>query len=653
MSINFQNLIDMKGSYVYAKNVQKMNALYGSITMEKKIRVLYEIQKGGMPSQRKIARVAGISVGLANRLLKELSEESLVASTDRGYEITEEGIALLEQKWKERQEQKLSAESAGTVKEAVILAAGANDNFDCPVGMLSLDSLPLIEYLIGELNSLGIERICLVCGFQIEKFREYLKNRDITIVENSRYLWTGTMASLACAREFLTGDFMLVESNQIMDQAGLERVLGAPSANACLLVNPSGSSDEVYVELDEEGNIFRISKDIRQMNRVDAELVGASKISRKLYLRMLDYYKNNENPLLNYEYVLENIGRIFKIPAIREDDLQWSVIENETLYKNAKNLVYPRIQKKNRIRRENRAKEIFLSCMEMEEGDILDFHVCGGMTNTNFYVRTGKGEYILRVPGAGTSVMINRHSERKNAVLGQQLGINVPTLYFNEKTGVKITSYIPGAETLNGKTAQWEGNIRKTTELLRRLHTSDIVMENSFSVQREYEKYKAQVEAAGGVQYPGFEEMDAFFYHLMERLETIGLDSRPCHNDLVPENFIKDENGRIYLIDWEYSGKNDPAWDLAAHLLEVKFTRETSILFLENYYQGPVPDIVREKILIFEICQDILWSEWTRLKELKGEDFGSYGVDRLQSAMELKEKYEKNYEKTNKRKEQE
>lgn len=610
--------------------------------MEKKIRILYEIQNDGALSQRKLAERAEMSVGLVNRLLKELREQSLVEDTGNGYQITEAGIVLLEQEWKARQGRKLKEESKSIPREAVILAAGANPNFSCPVGMLRMDGLPLIEYLIRELNHLGIWRICVVIGSQGEQFREYLEGREITLVENSRYLWTGTMASLACCGEFLTGDFLVVESNQMMDRAGLERVYKAPSSNACLLVNPSGSSDEAYVELDEEENIFRISKDIRQMNRVDGELVGVCKISRKLFQRMMRYYEKNENPLLNYEYVLENIGRIFRIPAVKEDDLLWSVIENEELYQKARNLLYPRIQKKNRLRQENRAKEIFLECMPGKE--ILEFHVCGGMTNTNFYVHTADGDYVLRVPGAGTSLMIDRSREGKNAVLAQELGINVPTLYFNKETGVKITSYIQGAETLNGKTAQWENNIKRTTAILRALHTSRISMENTFSVKREYEKYKYQVAAAKGEHYPGFAEMDAFFYHLMSRLEILGLESCPCHNDLVPENFIKDTSGRMYLIDWEYAGKNDPMWDLAAHLLECRFEKEAELLFLQNYFQGQVPERAKEKILIFEICQDILWSVWTRLKEQKGEDFGSYGRDRLARAMKLKKEYVDTYE---------
>lgn len=612
--------------------------------MDKKIRILYELQKEGAKSQRKIAAHTEISVGLVNRLLKELLAEGMASAEEGRYTLTEKGMQLLEKEWKNRQEQKLSGEKPGAIRQAVILAAGGNSCFSCPVGLLKLDDRPVIEYLIQELNEVGIERICLVCGFEKEQYQEYFKNRDIVLAENLRYLWTGTMASLACAKDFVDGDFLVVESNQIMDVAGLERVMKNPSADACLLVNPSGSSDEAYVELDEEGNIFRISKDIRQMNRVDGELVGVCKISYGLFQRMLRYYEKNENPLLNYEYVLENIGRIFKIPGIREDDLKWTVIENEALYQKARNWVYPGIQKKNRIRRKNRAREVFCSCMGVREEEVQEFHVCGGMTNTNFYVRTETDAYILRIPGAGTSVMIDRNNEARNTVLSQELGVNVPTLYFSPETGIKVTAFIPQAETLNGKTAQWEGNIRKTTEILRRLHTSAIPMENEFSVEREYRRYKEQVDAMGGKHYPGFEEMDRFFSHLQDRLKLLGVKSCPCHNDLVPENLIKDGKGTMYLIDWEYSGRNDPMWDLASHLLESGFSRETELLFLQTYFQGPVPEKELEKIRIFSICQDVLWSVWTRLKELKGENFGTYGTDRLARARQLKEEYEQIYE---------
>lgn len=59
----------------------------------------------------------------------------------------------------------------------------------------------------------------------------------------------------------------------------------------------------------------------------------------------------------------------------------------------------------------------------------------------------------------------------------------------------------------------------------------------------------------------------------------MGVSVKPCHNDLVAENFLKAEDGTIYLIDWEYSGMNDPMWDIAALFLESNFTDESQDYF--------------------------------------------------------------------------
>ena len=124
------------------------------------------------------------------------------------------------------------------------------------------------------------------------------------------------------------------------------------------------------------------------------------------------------------------------------------------------------------------------------------------------------------------------------------------------------------------------------------------------------------------------------------------MEYKACHNDLVAENFIKNEK-RMYLIDWEYAGMNDPMWDVAAHLLECEFSAEEEELFLHYYFEGDIcTKVHRQKILIFKICQDVLWSTWTIAKEMKGEDFGTYGLDRLHRAQRNICEYKRIYEKT-------
>lgn len=110
----------------------------------------------------------------------------------------------------------------------------------------------------------------------------------------------------------------------------------------------------------------------------------------------------------------------------------------------------------------------------------------------------------------------------------------------------------------------------------------------------------------------------------------------------MPENFIKSGED-IYLIDWEYSGMNDPMWDLAAHSLESGFSKNEEKEFLSFYFPNGITKEELLRIQIHKICQDFLWSIWTILKEAKGVSFGDYGINRYKRAIKLMGEL-KNYE---------
>ena len=134
--------------------------------------------------------------------------------------------------------------------------------------------------------------------------------------------------------------------------------------------------------------------------------------------------------------------------------------------------------------------------------------------------------------------------------------------------------------------------------------------------------------------YEGWPEFKPKVMALESRLNKIGIELTACHNDAVPENFIKAEDGTIYLIDWEYSGMNDPMADFAALFIESEFSEDSQDYFLRKYYQDAIPSQVKERILCYEILWDTLWAQWTVIKEACGDDFGSYGLDRYTRAKE-------------------
>lgn len=614
--------------------------------MEKYYDLLYCLNQEPAKSQRALAAALDISVGQVNYMLRFLEEQGYLKKSSQEYRLTGRGQEVLEEMARENRNQKLvfPANTKCEVKTAVLLVAGENSAFEKPVGLLDIDGKAVLELLIEDLKTLGIEHIWIVAGAGQEQYQEYFRGSQVRFLFNEHYKWTGTMASLACIEGSVREDFLLVEGNQILESRGIEALLKSGEANGVLLSTPSGSKDEAYVELDEHGCIFRISKDIRQMNRVDAELLGVSRISFELFQKMMEYYSQNENPYLNYEYVIETIGRIYQIPGIQVDDLTWTVIENPGLYQYARYRIYPKIRKKALLQKENRAREVLKECLGIPQEQITEVQTGGGMTNQNFQVTVRGERYILRLPGVCTETMIDREREYYNTMYAAEEGLNPEIAYFDKTTGIKLTACIPGAQTLNGKSARLESNMKRTSELLRRLHHSGMPMKGEFDVWKEYGIYKSLAEENQGIWYPDFREMECFFLKLREDLVHLEKEDLPCHNDLVAENFVKDSKGRMYLIDWEYAGRNDPMWDVSAHLLECGFEEEEEELFLKYYFQdGKMQPVQKQKIALYKICQDVLWSAWTIAKEAVGEEFGNYGQERFARAQKNRKEYEDTY----------
>lgn len=588
-------------------------------------------------NQRELAKEVGVSLGKINSIIKEAIENGLIKrinnEQDNKYIITQRGNDELLNALKEIKDTKLiiNKEEKYRVKQAVILAAGRTI-FDVPVGLLEVDNTLVIERHIKTLKECGINKIVIVTGYNSEAFEEKMKNESgIILVKNDKYKWTGTMKSLSMAEGHINDDFILIESDLILENIAIPQMLNSINRDCVLITNESGSGDEAFVQL-EDNCLFKMAKDVHQFNRIDGEMIGVTKISYKLFNMMLKEYERNINPYLNYEYMLLDMARNYKVHCLKIDDLLWGEIDNEKQYNYIKSYLYPRIKRKDLEFEKEAIKNIISSVLDIDKANINDVIPAGGMTNKNYKVIIKGESYILRVPGLGTEEMISRNNEMENSNLASLKGYNAETLYFNQDSGIKITKFIEGAETLTGASAKKEENMKLVTSILRELHNSDMNMVNIFNPFEELLKYEDILKGNTVKYYDEYKETRERVFCLDGLMKEYGSELVPSHNDTVPENFIKDVNGRLYLIDWEYSGLNDEMWDLAAHSIECNFTSDEEELFLNLYFNGNPDRESRLRILMNKICQDFLWAVWTLVKEAEGDDFGSYGVDRFNRA---------------------
>ena len=269
-----------------------------------------------------------------------------------------------------------------------------------------------------------------------------------------------------------------------------------------------------------------------------------------------------------------------------------------------------------------------ISSLLSEEEEVLSVEQLGGMTNQNYLAKTTNKQYIVKFFGKGTEKLINRQDEKYNLELLKDLDLDVKNYLFDIEAGIKVNEYIESAITLDSTSIKTKFD--KIAPILQTIHASGKELRGEFAPFEEIKKYESLIEEK--IPYANYEAVREEVFSLEKRLADLGVDRKSCHIDLVPENFIESPQGRLYLIDWEYSSMNDPMWDLAALFLESEFTRQEEEDFLSRYESEQTP-VSREKIAIYKILQDAIWSLWTVYKEEQGADFGDYGVSRYQRAI--------------------
>lgn len=247
----------------------------------------------------------------------------------------------------------------------------------------------------------------------------------------------------------------------------------------------------------------------------------------------------------------------------------------------------------------------------------------GGLTNYNYIMNIHGTEYVVRQPDGMTNQMIDRSIEKVNNAIACELGLNSECFYFDEISGIKISYYIDNSKNIAQADPCRPESIIAVSDLMKKTHASPKSFPNLFDWRAELEKYEQIVrEMNGGLFFDYAVLKNKLIEFMDENIRHTVL--MPCHNDTVPENFVVNDQGKAWLIDWEYAGMNDPSWDVAAYIIESRLTEEAIDFLIAEYY-GEVPseqEIL--KIKCYMLAQDLLWTVWALIRHYNGEDFLDY-----------------------------
>jgi thiamine kinase-like enzyme len=110
-----------------------------------------------------------------------------------------------------------------------------------------------------------------------------------------------------------------------------------------------------------------------------------------------------------------------------------------------------------------------------------------------------------------------------------------------------------------------------------------------------------------------------------------------CHCDPLCENFL-DTGKRMWIVDWEYSGMNDPLWDLGDLAVEGQFTKAQEEEMIAAYFDGAPSASERGRFVIYKAMCDLLWTLWGLIQHANKnpvDDFWAYSINRFERCKRL------------------
>ena len=263
----------------------------------------------------------------------------------------------------------------------------------------------------------------------------------------------------------------------------------------------------------------------------------------------------------------------------------------------------------------------------------------GGITNRNFRVNFGGTDYVVRLPGKRTEILgIDRTAECIANKAAAELGMAPKVAAMFEEPSCLVTMFIDGRE-LSADELRRPEVLAEIARDLRQFHDSDTELPTDFDSFRLVEEYAASGRANGSEPPEGYDQALAVAGRIEKAVRR--LDDHqpvPAHNDLLTANFLRDADGHIQLIDWEYAGMGDRWFDLGNFAVNNEFGDDHEEQLLEAYF-GEAPDERRRATLkLFRFMSDFREAMWGVVQDGVSEldfDFRDYAqkhFDRLERA---------------------
>jgi len=258
----------------------------------------------------------------------------------------------------------------------------------------------------------------------------------------------------------------------------------------------------------------------------------------------------------------------------------------------------------------------------------------GGLTNTNFKVEADGKPYFVRVPGESTDLLaIDRNNEYYNTKSASEAGVGPRVLYHLPEYSVMVLEFLQG-KTMSKESLNESGMPTRMAQAIKKLNAGPRFF-SDFNMFRLTEYY-LNICRDRDIRTPeGYLDRMTTVAQIEKAMSVNPLSTVPCNNDLLAENYI-DDGRQLWLIDYEYSGNNDPCFEIGNTCQEMQFNDEQISEVCAAYFGSATPDkIGRMKLNM--VMSDVGWGLWAAIQAKISTidfDFWGWAVERWGRAVE-------------------
>ncbi|WP_328351869.1 phosphotransferase family protein [Mycobacterium sp. NBC_00419] len=257
----------------------------------------------------------------------------------------------------------------------------------------------------------------------------------------------------------------------------------------------------------------------------------------------------------------------------------------------------------------------------------------GGLTNRNVKITTPSGAYVARCSVNSKNLLgIDRDNEYYNSRAAAEAGVGAPVIDYRPDLGILLVGFLEGV-TLTNADMQRPGVLDRVATGVRGLHSGPR-FRSRFDMFERQPSYLKVVQDNGFRLPSDYLEHAQAFAEIQRVLDATDQTTVPCNNDLLAGNFV-DNGQRLWLIDYEYAGNNDPCFELGNLAAECGLSTAQLEELVSLYYGRPLRHKTA-RARLQGIVGKYGWTLWGCIQNASSAidfDFWQWAMERYESAV--------------------